>query len=160
MYWDGTQYRKYDSYPKPDPNTTQYICSYMRYVHGKDTPLTIPRTLDLYIRTLGRITVNVMLCPGYALYDSETSETPVGDNTSGSVPLQIKFFITYEDVSVNQAKFWLERSSRGNNTIKHTENFTSFSDSDSDLIDLTSETGFKFAVNERKKIEFRISDVL
>ena len=66
LYWTGTQYLNYQSGPKPTPDNIVLIVAFIKYIHGGETPIAIPRTLDLYIRTLGRIALHVRLCPGYS----------------------------------------------------------------------------------------------
>ncbi len=139
-------------YTSATPTNTALIVAFVKYVHGGDTPLPIPRTLDLYIRTLGRITVYFMLCPGYAIN---------GQRNDGTEPVEKTIYITFEDVQGNNAYFMLKRNS-GNNTIKTSENFTSFDDPDSDMISLTTSAagGFRFSVGDEKRIDFNISDIL
>lgn len=140
------------------PTETSYIWSKIRYTHGGTTkPQTIPRNLDLYVRTIGRIDLWVQVYSQYRYKDEYIDNT----NTQ-TYPQSYHTYMLSEDILSPGSfpKFTLQRKG-GNNTVQMWVNYNQFSTitTDSNVTfqkDGTTEEGTSFKFDNNEEITFKI----
>jgi hypothetical protein len=140
------------------PTETSYIWSKIRYTHGGSTkPQTIPRNLDLYVRTIGRIDLWVQVYSQYRYKDEYIDNTNTQTN-----PQSYHTYLMSEDILSPGSfpKFTLQRKG-GNNTVQMWVNYNQFSTitTDSNVTfqkDGTTEEGTSFKFDNNEEITFKI----
>ena len=128
-YNSNASFTYYPSSLSPSPTSTRYIqFNSLKFINGdtEQTATPIPRNTNLFIRTLGRIVLNVRL---YSLY-SYTDEFYKNKSTSSSYT-DFETYITSEEISSGFV-FKMVRLNGGNNTIRPRVNYVSI---DSDTYD-------------------------